>query len=227
MTRLDGPTTPRYTGEIEQALAGPRMNRDNATWIAGLRGGSADSDRTLSALREELLLGLRRTLYGRAGADDSFLEDTVQEALLRILDRLDQFAGRSRFTTWATSIAVRVALSELRRRRWRDVSFDDFLHDAVVDPNGTNSRIGDPALATERRDILQTLHAAISNDLTEKQRIALLAEMRGLPQEKIAAHLGSNRNAIYKLTHDARKRLKRSLQSAGYQKEDIQTAFAT
>ena len=36
----------------------------------------------------------------------------------------------------------------------------------------------------------------------------------------------SNRNAIYKLTHDARRRLKRGLEVAGFTAEDIGTAFA-
>ena len=36
----------------------------------------------------------------------------------------------------------------------------------------------------------------------------------------------SNRNALYKLTHDARKRLKRGLEMAGFTAEDIRAAFA-
>jgi RNA polymerase sigma-70 factor (ECF subfamily) len=48
-----------------------------------------------------------------------------------------------------------------------------------------------------------------------------------MPQDEIARQLGSNRNAIYKLTHDARKRLKRGLEAAGYAAADIQAAFAS
>jgi RNA polymerase sigma-70 factor, ECF subfamily len=70
------------------------------------------------------------------------------------------------------------------------------------------------------------MHKIIRTGLTEKQRSALLAELRGMSQDEIARHLGSNRNAIYKLTHDARRRLKRGLESAGFTAEDIGTAFA-
>ena len=52
----------------------------------------------------------------------------------------------------------------------------------------------------------------------------LRAEGRGI--REIARHLGSNRNAVYKLTHDARKRLKRGLEAAGFTAEDIGAAFA-
>ena len=51
-------------------------------------------------------------------------EDVVQDALLKILNSLDQFEGRSRFTTWAMTIAMRVGLSELRRKHYADVSLD-------------------------------------------------------------------------------------------------------
>jgi DNA-directed RNA polymerase specialized sigma24 family protein len=47
-----------------------------------------------------------------------------------------------------------------------------------------------------------------------------------MPQDEIARHLGSNRNAVSKLTHDARKRLKRDLERAGFRAEDIRVAFA-
>ena len=77
-----------------------------------------------------------------------------------------------------------------------------------------------------REAILDSMHEVIRNGLTAKQRKALLAESRGMPQDEIARHLGSNRNAVYKLTHDARKRLKQGLELAGFGAEDIRTAFA-
>ena len=60
------------------------------------------------------------------------------------------------------------------------------------------------------------MERVIERDLTEKQRAALLAELKGMPQADIARHLSSNRNAVYKLTYDARKRLRRGLEAAGY-----------
>jgi RNA polymerase sigma-70 factor, ECF subfamily len=38
--------------------------------------------------------------------------------------------------------------------------------------------------------------------------------------------MSSNRNAVYKLTHDARKALKRGLAKAGFGVDDIRAAFA-
>lgn len=201
------------------------MDRDNKTWLAQLGSSGSDQQAALSDLREALLRGLRRAMAHRA-ADDAFLEDTVQDSLVRILDRLDQFEGRSRFLTWATSIAIRIAMSELRRRRWKDVSLDAVLADAVFPPQRAVDDGPGPDTKWEQQTILDKMHEVIQNELTEKQRTVLLAELKGMPQDEIARHTSSNRNAVYKLTHDARKRLKRGLEAAGYEAALVQAAFA-
>lgn len=194
--------------------------------MAQLSSDGSDQQSALSHLREALLRGLRRALSNRPVVDESFLEDAVQDSLIRILDRLDQFAGRSRFVTWATSIAIHVAMSELRRRRWKDVSLEEVTADANFIPERTVKEGGGSHAHVERRAIFDKMYEVIHNELTEKQRAALLAELKGMPQDEIARHLGSNRNAVYKLTHDARKRLKQGLEAAGYTARDIQVAFS-
>ena len=201
------------------------MDRDNETWRAHLGGTGPDQQAALSDLRVALLRGLRRALSHRARVDDAFLEDVVQDSLLRILERLPQFEGRSRFLTWAMSVAIRVAMTELRHRRWKDVPLDEVIAGADVAPARAIDDEPSPDTRWEREAILDAMHEVIRNGLTAKQRAALLAELRGMPQDEIARHLGSNRNAIYKLTHDARKRLKRGLEAAGFTAEDIGAAF--
>jgi len=201
------------------------MGRDNATWLIPLSDSGPKQQRVLSLLRAELLGRLRRAFWNRGQIDEAFLEDAVQEALMRILDRLDQFEGRSQFLTWATAIAIRVAMSELRKRHWQEVSLDELVADTDFSPDwATEGEIG-PALQWERKAILDTVHEVIQNELTAKQRTALIAELKGMPQEEIARHMRSNRNAVYKLTHDARKRLKYGLEAAGYAAADIHTTF--
>lgn len=201
------------------------MGRDNATWLRHLRSDGDVQDSALSDLREALLRGLQGVLSKRR-ADESFLEDAVQDALLRILDRLDQFEGRSRFLTWATSIAVHVALSELRRSRWKDVSLEEATSGGDFTPQFAIETDSGPDLQWERKAILEQLYKLVESDLTEKQRTALLAELKGMPLMEIARHLGSNPNAVYKLTHDARRKLKQGLEAAGFTAADILAATA-
>ena len=46
-----------------------------------------------------------------------------------------------------------------------------------------------------------------------------------MPLEEVARHMGTNRNALYKLLHDARLRLKHALAAQGLSPEDVFAAF--
>src|SRR5215475_530356 len=49
--------------------------------------------------------------------DENEVEDVMQEAYVRAYEHLDQFAGRSKFSTWLTKIAVYEAYGRLKNRR--------------------------------------------------------------------------------------------------------------
>lgn len=194
------------------------MDRDNQSWVVELK---VENHSALSDLRGAMVRNLRRALRNRAGVDESFLEDAAQDSILRILSRIDQFNGRSHFLTWATSIAIRVAMGELRRSRWRDRSLHDFVSEQEFAADIAEDTRPPPHEQMERNAIVEEMLRMIDSKLTERQRTALLAELRGMPQDEIARHLGSNRNAIYKLTHDARKKLRNGLEAAGYTTDDV------
>lgn len=181
-------------------------------WVVRLRADDSKTrDAALSELRDLLVRGLSRSLTGRYSGGVS-AEDVAQEALLKITASLDQFQGKSRFTTWAMTIATRIGISQLRRRHFRDKSLD-----AMRDSDGPS--LDPPAPketdGPERRELLATLGRLIEEELTEKQRLATRALLEGMPVEEIATRMGSNRNAVYKLVHDARTRLRDGFARAG------------
>ena len=200
--------------------------RDNDTWMRDLRAYGNAQDEAITDLRGLLLRGLAKSLQARGDVDPAFLEDVVQQAIVTILDNLEQFQGRSRFTTWGMTIAVRIAMSELRRKRWQDVSLESMTEHADFTPASAIDEATSPAQQIEQQAIYETLGRLIDEALTEKQWMAITAELGGMPLEEIARRMGSNVNAVYKLLHDARKRLKQGLERAGYAAEDIQSAFA-
>jgi RNA polymerase sigma-70 factor (ECF subfamily) len=99
--------------------------RTNDSWLTDLRADGDVQAAALEELRATLLGGLPYALSGWLSPNDPafapLAEEVTQEALLKILDNLHTFEGRSQFTTWAHKIAVNLALSKLRRRRWTDV----------------------------------------------------------------------------------------------------------
>ena len=196
----------------------PLRLETNEAWLEALRGPRRDE--ALEHLRERLVRGLRAALARRGAHRATLLaEDFAQDALLQILARLDTFRGESRFTTWAQKIAVRIALTELRRKRWRNVSLED-LAPAGAAPSVLADETPDPARLTASQVLFERIQRAIDEDLTERQRIALnAAVVHGLPLEEVARRMNTNRNALYKLLHDARKRLKKSLEAQGISPE--------
>jgi RNA polymerase sigma-70 factor (ECF subfamily) len=187
-----------------------------------LRGPQKEA--ALADLRGLLVRGSRAALRGRTGGADPSVEDFVQEALLKVLDNLDSFRGESRFTVWAHKICVRTAFAEMRRSRWRDVSLEDVLdRQGDVAPSDPAT---DPERATAKSIMLANFRRLIDEALTEKQRVALLAALGGMPLEAIADRLGTNRNALYKLLYDARKRLKRRMEAEKLTAEDVLGVFA-
>lgn len=202
------------------------MMETDINWPQALR--ATDSGQQSAAVRElldVLLRGLRVALGGRDGVNETHLEDFAQDGLLRVLSQLDQFQGRSRFTTWAQAIALNTAFAELRRKRWQDVSLDALMTQGEQLAELAALPDDIPGNGEERTRILAALRVAIAEDLTPKQRAAILAALRELPFDQIAALLGANRNAAYKLVHDARRALKHGLHRAGITAQDIRTAF--
>lgn len=204
--------------------------RSNEAWIADL----TDDKRSAAALRDlrAILLrglhsGLVRQINTAKPEFEPLAEDFVQEALLKILANLETFNGAAKFTTWAHKIAVRVALSELRRKQWRDRSLDELL---AAEPPFSFTPADDaptPELSTQQRDLLAMVERLVAEGLTDKQREAItLVAFEQMPIDEAARRLSMQRNALYKLIHDARKRLKAQLEAEGLSTDDLLAAFS-
>jgi RNA polymerase sigma-70 factor, ECF subfamily len=200
------------------------QERTNEQWLTELRG--PDPNEALADLYEVLVRGLRAALGGRADGVDANVGDFAQEALIKIMSNLDSFRGESRFTTWAKKIAMNVALTELKRRRWRDVSLQDVLAGRTAMGRG----LADPQLNPEQvafqNVVLAKLRSIIDEELTERQREAVVAViLEGMPVAEVARHMGTNQNALYKLLHDARKKLKVRMEAVGLPPQDVLAAL--
>lgn len=193
-------------------------------WVSRLKSTDDVRDQAIMELRELLLRGLRATCRGRY-SNKVQAEDVVQDALLKVLDKLDTFEGRSKFTTWAMTIAVRIALSQMRRKHFKDVSMNDLLDNSMhFEPVASEAPLAEDN--QQKRSLLIKLKELIETSLSEKQRDAMHSLLNGMPVEVFAEKTGSNRNAVYKLVHDARVKLRTGFEQAGYKAEDFNSVFA-
>ncbi len=201
--------------------------RTNAQWLADLMGPSETQQNALADLR----VRLHRSLYYYLSQERSDLrsystqeledmaEDLAQDATLRVMDNLQHFRGESRFTTWANKIAVRLAISDLRRSRYKDFSLDQLTALGDFLP-AESSLMGEappnPETAAERDDVQEQIDQMLRSALSERQYKALVAvALQGVPMDVVADQLGTNRNALYKLIHDARRNLRDALEKQG------------
>jgi RNA polymerase sigma-70 factor, ECF subfamily len=209
--------------------------RTNDEWISDLRAGGPRQEKALADLHRVILSGLPYALSKWLPASDprfaAFAEEVTQETLLRVMDKLGTFEGRSQFTTWVHTIAVHEALTDLRRAKWQEVSLDALLNRRLEQNEDAEARElpdHNPSVekTTEKDAMLGLLRKIISEDLTERQRTALVAvAINEVPMDEVARRLATDRNALYKLLHDARLNLKKRLAQEGLSPAEILALF--
>ncbi len=189
------------------------------SWMADLTDEGPAGQLALRQLREVLLRATRHQVWRLRellpGAGSVELEDLAQQAAddaaVAVLRRLGTFEGRSRFTTWVYKFGVLHAGVAVRRQAWRhrEVSLPDTLAWSDGSPS--------PAALTEAAQLARAVEAAIARELTPHQRRVVLALLvEEVPIDVLADRLGSNRNALYKTLHDARRRLRTALTDSGH-----------
>jgi RNA polymerase sigma-70 factor, ECF subfamily len=195
-------------------------DEQSRAWLAALRGEGARRDQAIARLHALLLraarfeLGRRRAAlsYVRGEELDDIATQAADDALMAVLAKLDDYRGASRFTTWVYKFALLEAGVKLRRRAWQD-------REVVLDPERWPTP-ADPRASTheqlEHAETLDALRAAVERALTPHQRQVFVAlTLNEVPIDVLAERLHTNRNALYKTLHDARRKLRRELAAAG------------
>ncbi len=214
--------------------------RTNEEWLHDLRESGVTQENAIAELQSILL---RAVLYvfnrnvgdlGGLAREDTLqlAEDCAQEALVAVLNHLSDFRGDSKFTTWAYKFAINIALMAARRARWRDVSLDQLVpardgafSEWIVQDKSSAVAPDQSAMQGEVRHVIQEV---FERDLTDKQRrVLLLIVFNEVPIDEVVRLLDTNRNAIYKLLHDARRKLKSGLQSRGFEVGETLALFSS
>ena len=196
-------------------------NRHYEQWVEQLRPGNPRRDETVAKLRDVLLrvafheLSRRRgQLKSTSGPElDDLAQQAANDALMKVLAKLDEFHGLSRFTTWAYKFVIFEVSSKVARHAWRRQP--PSAHEPALElvPDSFAPRPGD---RLDQREQFQALSAAI-DELTERQREVFVAvALNEVPIDVLAVRLGTNRNAIYKNLFDARRNLRASMAAAGH-----------
>jgi RNA polymerase sigma-70 factor (ECF subfamily) len=155
-------------------------------------------------------------------------DDFAQDAVLAIQANLDTFNGRSKFTTWAYRFVINAAASELRRRYYRErLSWEEVTErETAAIQSIANSEFYDPDTTVDRQRFLNELLTIIRSELNERQRFALVAiyfEEQSI--QETAEQLETTPNTVYKMLHDARKKIRAQLLARYVGEGDILALF--
>jgi RNA polymerase sigma-70 factor (ECF subfamily) len=203
--------------------------RTNQEWLHDLNAGGALQEAAVADLRELLLRAAlfffshNLSDFKGLGQDEIMqrAQDCAQDAVIAVMNHLPDFRGDSKFTTWAYKFAINMAMVAARRERWKGVSLDElaasdekYFNELILQDTSDAAAPEQSAIQDEFRGLIKQI---IERDLTEKQRrVLVLIVFNDVPLDEVARHLGTNRNAVYKMLHDARRKLKIGLQARGF-----------
>jgi RNA polymerase sigma factor (sigma-70 family) len=188
------------------------MSHDDADLsLDELARRASEGDReALSALLRDIQDPMYRLALRFLGHPDD-AQDASQEILIRIVTRLGSFEGRSKFTTWAYTVAVRSLLRTRKRLVESSVQgagqFAALLDAGMGDVDTTVEEVEYRLLCEEVR-ISCTYGMLLC--LSRPQRAAyLLADVLGLTDTDGAEILGCSRAAFRQRVARARRTLRR------------------
>ena len=210
---------------VEYARPAEReLDTESADWLRRLstadpRRHAAEGELHARLLRIALAEVRRRSgvtpVTGQELTDLAY--QAAADAMLAILAKLADFRGESRFMTWAYRFVILEVSSKLGRHYWRNppVALDAGQWERLPDRLGI-----DPQQHAESASILAEVRRVIDDELTVHQRRVFTAiVVDQIPLDALAARLGLQRNAIYKVIFDARRKIRRALVAKGYLEE--------
>jgi RNA polymerase sigma-70 factor, ECF subfamily len=211
-------TMPSRTADPVEASRGEDL------WPSRLRAEGAEREAAIAELHLLLLRAARFEVGRRRGSlphlrgDDyeDLAQQSADDALLALLGKLDDFRGESRFTTWAYKFALLEAGVKVRRRAWqgREIPLGEEALSALAGAGPPTER------AAEDSELFAAIREEVERSLSPRQREVLVAiALNDVPIDVLAERLDSNRGALYKTLHDARRKLRAALAARGFDLE--------
>jgi RNA polymerase sigma-70 factor, ECF subfamily len=190
-------------------------------WLRELQEDAPERADAVAALHALLLRAARFEVRRRSavhphlrGGDlDDLAMQAADDALVAVLSKLSSYRGESRFTTWAYKFGLFEAAVKVRGRAWQGRELP------VIGDTWTalSTSAGAPAEEAERSELLSAIATAVDRVLSERQREVFIAlALNGVPIDVLAERWGSTRGALYKMLHDARRKLREELAAQGF-----------
>lgn len=173
-------------------------NTQEQEWIAQAKQGSQTAFHQLYQLHHKRIYAL----CWRMLADKDSAEDVCQEVFVVLWQKINNFRGESKFSTWLHSVASNVVLGHLRKQKnWLQRVFS-------IEDQGESQQAIDKAIPLEDSSGLEVLDRHIAK-LPERARLVfVLFAVEGYRHEEIAKMLNMAVGSSKSQYHRAKTLLK-------------------
>jgi len=188
------------------------LDDESRAWLQDLRAQGPARDEAVERLHALLLRAARFEVarrrpglpHRRGDELGEIAIEAADDALMSVLARLDDFRGASRFSTWVYKFALLEAAVKLRKRAWqgREIPLEQESWDLF-----SSAGLG-PADTAEQSELLAALRDGIAALTPHQRRVLVALAVNGVPIDVLADRLNTNRGALYKTLHDARRNLR-------------------
>lgn len=162
--------------------------------------GDRSAQRNLYTICHPQVSRIATKMVGRQDAGD-----VVQQTFMRLFQKLETYAGESKFETWLYRLAVNEALQHLRRRSRRE------FQSLVVEPMSRNMSIEESRIDREFID------TAIQRLAPELRAVLALKEIESKSYEEIAEIVGIPVGTVGSRLNRARRELRQHLLELGWE----------
>jgi RNA polymerase sigma-70 factor (ECF subfamily) len=184
--------------------------------VARVLGGETSMFEIVMRRYNQLLYRVARAIL----RNDGEAEDVMQDAYVRAYEHLDQFAGRAKFSTWLTRIAVHEALARQRHgSRYQEL---DPMSEREGDPmDGFAVMALNPEQEASNSEIRSLLEEAVEKLPDAYRTVFMLRDIEEMSTTDTANALEISEENVKVRLHRARALLRKSLYArAGMERKE-------
>jgi RNA polymerase sigma-70 factor (ECF subfamily) len=146
--------------------------------------------------------------------------DLTQDAFVKVIQHINSFDGRAKFSTWLIRITMNVCLSRLRAEKVRRAASLDTLHDSSNNQTDSFQRFDfeqtkEPAAGSsvELHEDQERVLSALRLLEPDQRAVLILCDCRGLSYEQISEVLGVAVGTVKSRLFRARTALRDAVES--------------
>ena len=179
-------------------------DEDLASWIKQAADGSRDHQKRIYELLAARIYRVIRKIVGASDADD-----VMQDFVIQLFGKLNQFRFESTLETWAHRMAVNQSLQYLRKMKREEQRIQK-----VAEAGEVSFDVNEKIQADEDIEVLELAMQQITG---EQRAILHMKEVEGLGYSAIASVLGIPEGTVGSRLNKARNELRTSLIHLGWE----------